>query len=398
MNRYIKSKILFWLFVFHSATGFVLIQNNNKYNDNHNMLYNSNTWQFLSRGLPRQQDHPKNIVAPSYRNPLFSSNRLKGASLTIKDRHNSLSLFNIPFFKPILGFFSRQIKANKKTTRKWAPLLTAVAVFLFSWFSPTQYQLPAHAVETSSIVNLSSQSTTVITRTNAVSTTTAAEALLTIEKGFYDLESSTKMCTLLADESIAAGRGSISEVEDDTTTTTNISQQQQEPQNHDGDMQHREEDDDISTTNDEQSAIGTATKASGGDGGGGPSSEEITTKTRGNVVMKNGGRLLAATTGTGLLVAATKKILSNEEDSRDDEHGKDVIMNDSVSNIKRDDNTVIVVDQSLPLCDPEHLQARSQPKSSTEETELAVKYASISDVGERAFQILVDLGMVEMHP
>jgi hypothetical protein len=360
-------------------------------------------WQFLSRGLPRQQDHPKNIVVPSYRNPLFSSKRLNDTSGTRKDRHNSISSFNIPFFKPILGFFSRhitaiQINTKKKTTRKWTPLLTAVTVFLFSWFSPTHYQLPAHAVETSSIVKLSSQSTTVITRTNAVSTTAAAEASLTIEKGFHDLESSTTMCTLLADESIAAGRGSICEVEDDTTTTKNLSQQQQEPQNNDGEMQHREEDDDISTTNDEQSAIVTATKASGGDGGGGPSSEEITKKTKGNVVMKNGGRLLAATTGTGLLVVATKKILSNEEDNRDDKHGKDIIMNDSVSNIKRGDNTVIVVDQSLPVCDPEHLQARTQPKSSTEEAELTAKYASISDVGERAFQILVDLGMVEMHP
>ena len=69
----------------------------------------------------------------------------------------------------------------------------------------------------------------------------------------------------------------------------------------------------------------------------------------------------------------------------------------SVSDIKRDDNTMIVVDQSFPLCDPEHIQARSQPKSSTEEAQIAAKYASISDVGERAFQILVDLGMVEIH-
>ena len=38
--------------------------------------------------------------------------------------------------------------------------------------------------------------------------------------------------------------------------------------------------------------------------------------------------------------------------------------------------------------------ARQQPKSPMEEATLAAKYAAISSVEERAFQILVDLGMV----
>ena len=40
-------------------------------------------------------------------------------------------------------------------------------------------------------------------------------------------------------------------------------------------------------------------------------------------------------------------------------------------------------------------KARSQPKSPSEEEMLRQKYGAITDVGERAFQILVDLGMVE---
>jgi hypothetical protein len=39
-------------------------------------------------------------------------------------------------------------------------------------------------------------------------------------------------------------------------------------------------------------------------------------------------------------------------------------------------------------------QARQQPKSPKEEAELAAKYAAIEDLGERAYTILVDLGMI----
>ena len=39
----------------------------------------------------------------------------------------------------------------------------------------------------------------------------------------------------------------------------------------------------------------------------------------------------------------------------------------------------------------------SQPRPRAEEMKLAAKYASIESLEERAFQILVDLGMVEIH-
>lgn len=43
-------------------------------------------------------------------------------------------------------------------------------------------------------------------------------------------------------------------------------------------------------------------------------------------------------------------------------------------------------------------EARKQPKSEAEEKELSVRYAALEDIEERAFAILVDLGMVFVHP
>ena len=44
------------------------------------------------------------------------------------------------------------------------------------------------------------------------------------------------------------------------------------------------------------------------------------------------------------------------------------------------------------------VKARQQPKSTEEECILQQKYASIVDLEERAFNILVDLGMVDLNP
>ena len=41
--------------------------------------------------------------------------------------------------------------------------------------------------------------------------------------------------------------------------------------------------------------------------------------------------------------------------------------------------------------------ARQQPKSTEEERRLMEKYGNIEDLEERAFNILVDLGMVDLH-
>ena len=50
---------------------------------------------------------------------------------------------------------------------------------------------------------------------------------------------------------------------------------------------------------------------------------------------------------------------------------------------------------TYPLRDPQFLQARRQPKSVEEQERLARKYASITKLSERAYQVLLDLGMIE---
>ena len=49
---------------------------------------------------------------------------------------------------------------------------------------------------------------------------------------------------------------------------------------------------------------------------------------------------------------------------------------------------------SYPLPDPKFVGSRRQPKSKDEEEMLKAKYGQIHDVSERAYQILVDLGLV----
>merc|ERR1711966_556714 len=45
----------------------------------------------------------------------------------------------------------------------------------------------------------------------------------------------------------------------------------------------------------------------------------------------------------------------------------------------------------------EVMKARQQPKSTEEEASLAGKYGAM-ELGERAFAILADLGMIDLHP
>jgi len=111
-------------------------------------------------------------------------------------------------------------------------------------------------------------------------------------------------------------------------------------------------------------------------------------------VLKNGGGVLAATTGASALLIATKsKTADQTEENKSESEGEEGgeasigIFGDSVDNTQ----------QSLPLSDPKHLEARNQPKPPEEEAALAARYAAISDLGERAFQIIVDLGMIEVH-
>jgi len=49
---------------------------------------------------------------------------------------------------------------------------------------------------------------------------------------------------------------------------------------------------------------------------------------------------------------------------------------------------------SRPLLEPKYIRARQQPKDPIEEIRLQQKYAAIESLEERAFQILLDLGML----
>ena len=80
----------------------------------------------------------------------------------------------------------------------------------------------------------------------------------------------------------------------------------------------------------------------------------------------------------------------NENDSDNDNSNKKTEILRINSNTDRSSNI-------LPLCDPKYVQARKQPKAQKDEALLAARYGAISDLEEKAYQILVDLGMIEVH-
>ena len=109
-----------------------------------------------------------------------------------------------------------------------------------------------------------------------------------------------------------------------------------------------------------------------------------------NAGKRAAGVIVATATGGGAF-ALTKRRIKRDESASDEVEASE--------RIEKKPKVVVPVQtsQSLPLCDPVHLKAREQPKGLVEESELATKYAQINDVGERAFQILIDLGMIELH-
>ena len=70
----------------------------------------------------------------------------------------------------------------------------------------------------------------------------------------------------------------------------------------------------------------------------------------------------------------------------------------SIVTVKRDEENAahFAINNELPLMTKKYIEARKQPKSRSEEARLKKKYEAYADVGERAFAILVDLGMIEV--
>ena len=121
---------------------------------------------------------------------------------------------------------------------------------------------------------------------------------------------------------------------------------------------------------------------------------EPETKTRQSTAKRSRVVAVATATGGGAFLLAKNRISKDGNDDEEDEVGVDEERIETTRKVPSTTKTT----QSLPLCDPVHRKAREeQPKSPAEEASLAARYAQISDVGERAFQILVDLGMIELH-
>jgi hypothetical protein len=119
------------------------------------------------------------------------------------------------------------------------------------------------------------------------------------------------------------------------------------------------------------------------------------------------GGVLAGSTVTRMALFLLKKdrnsseIMNQQDDDHDDDDDNDND-NDNDSNNKKTEIIRINsnTDRSsniLPLCDPKYVQARKQPKSQKDEALLAARYGAISGLEEKAYQILVDLGMIEVH-
>jgi len=123
-------------------------------------------------------------------------------------------------------------------------------------------------------------------------------------------------------------------------------------------------------------------------------------------MIKNGVKNIAVLgTGTAALLLLTRKGATslNSEDDKSDERSDDIV--EAYDNITplRSEATVDQVAEStadevvrLPHLDQKYVDARKQPKPPNEKAILAARYAAIPTVEERAYQILVDLGMIEV--
>ena len=121
-------------------------------------------------------------------------------------------------------------------------------------------------------------------------------------------------------------------------------------------------------------------------------------------MVKNAARNIVIVGGGGVAVLALKKKVAGRISGGDIDTQTNFV--DDYNEIERlggEMSTDHVADHEadkgslLPLLDIKYAEARKQPKSTSDELILAAKYAAITTVEERAFQILVDLGMVEVR-
>ncbi|KAG7353084.1 hypothetical protein IV203_009132 [Nitzschia inconspicua] len=111
------------------------------------------------------------------------------------------------------------------------------------------------------------------------------------------------------------------------------------------------------------------------------------------ISSKSAGVVVGVAATSGGVIYARRKFQGISDDIP--EETKDTSMDPAPK--KSAPERIVANSSSLPLKDPIYIQARNQPKPPAEEAEIAARYAEITDLGERAFQILVDLGMIEIN-
>ena len=88
--------------------------------------------------------------------------------------------------------------------------------------------------------------------------------------------------------------------------------------------------------------------------------------------------------------SATTTILQSDDEAKIELH--DVVSNTEELKFQQEE---VHINAGYPSLDPKFVGSRQQPKSKDEEERLKSKYGQIHDLSERAYQILVDLGMVD---
>jgi len=121
-------------------------------------------------------------------------------------------------------------------------------------------------------------------------------------------------------------------------------------------------------------------------------------------ILDSGENFISPVAAT-VVGSGTVFLLRKQNNSLRDENDDNETTQDTVQDVKKvaapapapatTTTTTGQMTELWPLMTKKYIDVRSQPKSVTEESTLAAKYASIPDVGDRAFQILLDLGMIE---
>jgi len=108
------------------------------------------------------------------------------------------------------------------------------------------------------------------------------------------------------------------------------------------------------------------------------------------VKIRAGGLLIATSiAGTAILNKKNNNRIIIDENAVEQNDKREKMIVPSIDIIK--------TTNLLPLCDPKYIQARSQPKSPKDEALLAARYEAISGLEEKCYQIIVDLGMIDLH-